>query len=282
MNGWQVAKQLRHLLRAATWGDSPSDKVFGTVLVSQGPSDRAVGQLRFPFALVVPLDATADDDEPTLEFQRFEVRLVARVATDALGEAVLIGGSRSSQGASGGRGILELEEVLMDTLADLNRTNGIRLRNTYKSAVEAQVDENLGYVGLRAYRLEAHLTVDRSYEGCSRFTAADLGAGNVAIRWTLPPDRYDTLGLVLRRASGITAPTTPTSGTDITVGDDATSVTDTGAPGTVSYALWRSYNETGGTTAERYSDSSASVTTTNVNLDFSIPGNSGHIVTIGL
>ncbi len=282
MNGWQVAKQLRHLLRAATWSDSPSNKVFGQVLVSQGPNDRAVGQLRFPFALVIPLDASADEEEPTLEEHTFEVRLVNRVANDPWGESVLIGGPRSSQGSSAGRGLMELEEELLSTIASLDRTNGIRLRLDYRSAIEAQISEDLGYVALRGYRFKALLTTSRSYEGPSRLTAASLGAGNVKLSWTNPPSRYDTLGLVLRRASGATAPATPTDGTGITVPAGAVEVTDTTASGGVSYSLWTTYNETGGTTAERYSDAAASATTSNVNLDFSIAGNSGHIVTIGL
>ena len=282
MNSWQVAKQLRFLLRAATWPDSPSNKACGQVLVSNGPADRAVGQLRFPFALVLPGAVTADDEEPNLERAQFEIRLVARVANDPWGESVLIGGPRISQGSSQGRGLMELEEVLLDNVATMNRTNGIRIRLDYKSATQAQISDDLGYVGLRSYQLEAMLTSDRNYEACSRLTAADLGSGNVAVSWTLPPTRYDTLGLVLRRAAGVTAPASPTAGTGVTVGDDDTSVTDTGAAGTVSYAIWRSYNETGGTTAERYSTVAATATTTNVNLDFSVSGNSGHIITIGL
>lgn len=282
MNAWQVAKQLRYLLRAATWPDSPSDKVFGQVIIGEGVSEKAVSQIRFPFALIVPLDATADDEEPTLERQRYEVQLVARVANDPLGESPLIGGPRSSVGGSGGKGVMELEEILLDTIAVLNRTNGVRIRSDFKTAAESRYVEDMGYVGTRGYRFEAVVTSARSYEAPTNITAADLGSGNVAVSWTLPPDRYDTLGLVLRRAAGITAPATPTDGTGVTVGASDTSVTDTGAPGTVSYSLWRTFTETGGTTAERYSDVAAAATTTNVNLDFSIPGNSGHIVTIGL
>ena len=282
MNSWQIAKQLRFLLRAATWDDSPNNKAFGQVLVSNGPDDRAVGQLRFPFALVIPGDITADDETPTLERARFEVRLVARVANDPWGESVLIGGPRSSQGSSQGRGIMELEEVLLETVASLNRTDGIRIRVDYKSATQAQVSTDLGYVGMRSYTLEALLTVARSYEAPSRFSASAVGSGVVNLSWTLPPDRYDTLGLVLRRASGSTAPATPTAGSGVTVGADDTSVTDTGAPGIVSYALWRTYDETGGSTVERYSGTAASVTASNANLVFSIPGNSGHIITIRL
>ena len=282
MNTWQTAKQLRYLLRAATWGDSPGNKVFGQVLISNGPSDRAVGQMRFPFALIIPGDVTADDSTPTLERARFEVRIVARVANDPWGESVLIGAPRSSQGSSQGRGIMELEEVLLDTVASLDRTSGIRMRVDYRSATQAQVSEDLGYVGMRSFTLEALLSANRSYEGCSRVTAADLGSGNVKLTWTLPPTRYDTLGLVVRRAAGITPPATPSAGTGVTVGANDTTVTDTGGAGTVSYSIWRTYNETGGAAVERYSTAAATATTTNVNLDFAVAGNSGHIITIGL
>ena len=282
MNAWQVAKQLRYLLRAATWPDSPNDTVFGQVIIGEGVGEKAVSQIRFPFALIVPLDATADDEEPTLERQRYEIQLVSRVANDPLGESTLIGGPRSSIGGSGGKGIMELEEILLDVIATLDRTNGVRIRSEYKTAAESRYVEDMGYVGTRGYRFEALLTSARSYESPTALTAADLGSGNVALTWVLPPTTYDTLGLVLRRAAGTTAPATPTDGTGVTVGASATSLTDTGAPGTVSYSLWRTYNETGGAVAERYSSVAVAATTTNVNLDFSIAGNSAHIITIGL
>ena len=282
MNAWQVAKQLRYLLRNATWPDSPNDKVFGQVIIGEGVSEKAISQIRFPFALIVPMDATADDEEPRLERQNYEVQLVARVANDPLGESTLIGGARSSAGSSGGRGVMELEEILLDTIVTLDRSNGVRIRADYKTAAESRFVEGMGYVGTRGYMFSALVTSARSYETPSSLTAANLGSGDVALSWTLPPARYDEVGLVLRRASGATPPATPSDGTGVTVASDATSVTDTGAAGSVSYSLWRVYNEHGGTTAERYSTTAATATTSNVNLDFSIPGNSGHILTIGL
>ena len=282
MNAWQVAKQIRYLLRQATWTDSPNHKVFGQVIIGEGVSEKAVSQIRFPFALIVPMDATADDEEPRLERQNYEVQLVARVANDPLGESTLIGGPRASAGSSGGRGIMELEEVLYDAIVTLDRTNGVRIRSGYKTAAETRFVEGMGYVGTRGYTFSALVTSNRSYESPTNFTASSLGSGDVALSWSLPPVRYDEVGLVLRRAAGATAPASPTDGTGVTVASDATSVTDTGASGSVSYSLWRVYNEHGGTTAERYSTAAASATTSNVNLDFSIPGNSGHILTIGL
>lgn len=282
MNAWQVAKQIRYLLRNATWPDSPNDKVFGQVLIGEGVSEKAVSQIRFPFALIVPMDATADDEEPRLERQNYEVQIVARVANDPLGESTLIGGARSSAGSSGGRGVMELEEILLETIVTLDRSNGVRIRSDYKTAAESRFVEGMGYVGTRSYMFSALVTSSRSYESPSNLTAASLGSGDVSLSWTLPAARYDEIGLVLRRATGTTPPASPTDGTDVPVAADATSVTDTGAAGSVSYSLWRVYNEHGGTTAERYSDLAASATTSNVNLDFSISGNSGHIVTIGL
>jgi hypothetical protein len=261
VNAWQVAKQLRHLLRLATWSDSPTDKVFGQVIVGEGVSEKAVSQIRFPFALIVPLDATADDEEPTLERQRYEIQIVTRVANDPLGESTLIGAQRPSLGKSGGRGIMELEEVLLNTVVTLNRVNGVRIRSDYKTAAESRFVDGMGYVGTRGYRFEALLTSSRSYESPTRLTAVYAGP-NVNLAWNLPPARYDDLGLVLRRASGTTAPATPSAGTGVTVGAGVSSVTDTGASGTVSYSLWRTFNEVGGAAAERYSDSPATATAT--------------------
>lgn len=237
-------RQIKSLLSEATWPDAPNEVVFGQVLVSAGPSPAGLGQLRFPFALILPLDATTDDEEELLEVQRFEVRVVARVANDPWGETVLLGGARTAgQGSSGGRGLLELEEVINDTVAAVNEAGGIRLRLDGRSAVEANIDEELGYVGTRAFRIEAWTTADRSYAAPTRLTATDQGGGSVLLAWSLPPDRYDRFALILRRDAGATPPASPAAGTGVAVGALVTSVTDSPGAGTFSYALFMGYDE---------------------------------------
>lgn len=255
MNGWQVAKQLKHILAAATWPDSPGNPVFGKVLVSVAPNKDSIGQLRFPFALVVPTSSTADEEEPSLEVQSFSVRIIQRVASDPWGEAALIGGPRGGgQGASGGRGIMELEEELLKAIKNLDRTNGVRLRVQWRGAVGAAQDEEVGYVAIREYQLEAWVTTDRHYPAPTRLSGTTPGGGTTVLSWTLPASRYDRKELVLRRAAGATPPATVTSGTGVTVGALATTVSDTPGAAQFSYSLFMGYDELGSGSVDRYSE----------------------------
>lgn len=246
MNGWQVARQIKERLRAQTWPDAPGEVAFarGSVLVTAGPTQQALASLIFPFAMVLPLDATADEEERRLLLARFEVRLVTRGAADAFGETVLVGGPRSGgQGTSGGRGLLELEEVLLDAVAELNESDGIRLRLQWQGAVEVIHDESVGYVASRAYQLEAWTTADRSYPPASRLTAVQGAPGEADLAWQLPPSRYDRNALVLRRDAGAVPPASPTAGTNVPVAALATGVTDTPGAGEFSWALFMGYDE---------------------------------------
>ena len=256
MNAWQVARQLKSLLAAAVWPDSPGGSVFGTVAVSAGPSAAEVGRMRWPVCLVAVGSSTADREEPGLVLQQYEIRLAQRVAGDPFAEGATLGGPRSGgQGQSQGRGVLELEEVLMTVAGQLGEQNGVQLRCDYRSAVAVtEAPEVGGSVALRSLTLEAWTGVDRSYPPPLALSAS-VAAPNVALSWTLPPSRYDTLGLVLRRATGSTPPATATSGTGVTVGALVSSVSDAPGSGTFSYALFMGYDETTSppATADRHS-----------------------------
>ncbi len=177
--------------------------------------------------------------------QRFEVRVVQRVAGDAFGERPIVGGPRADgQLGSAGRGLAEIEEELLKTAAELDRRNGITLRLDWMDAPNVVEDEQLGYVVHRAYGFSAWTTSTRSYEGPSRLTAADQGGGAVDLAWRNPPARYDTLALVLRRDPGTTPPADPTSGTGVTLAGPLVSAhTDAPGAGTFSYSLFLGYDE---------------------------------------
>ena len=254
MNAWQAARQLKALLAAATWPDSPTEPVFGKVLISVAPTERVTGQLRFPFALIVPTDASADDDQPTLETQNYSVRIVQRVASDAWGEAALIGGPRpGGQGSSRGRGIMELEEEVLRAAGALDAQNGIRLQLVWRSAVGAAEDAELGYVASREYQLSGWVSSLRDYPAPTRLAGTTPGGGSTVLSWTLPPSRYDRKALVLRRAAGATAPASATAGTGVTVGALVSTVTDSPGAAQFSYALFMGYDETGSGVADRHS-----------------------------
>lgn len=257
MSPWQAARQLKHLLLAAAWPGGATERVFGAVVVSQATSDRVLGSARLPLALIRVGGGTADDQEPRLIRESLEVVLMAQVPGDALGEAALIGGPRAGGvGSSGGRGLLELEEVLLGAAAKLGGSSGIRLRLSGKSRGEAQLDEVHGGIVARGYVFEAWLGSARSYPPPVNLVATDQGGGDVELTWDLPPDRFDRLEVVLRRAAGATPPSSPTDGTGVTLGSAlATSVTDSPGAGTFSYALFAGYDETSEspTTTDRWS-----------------------------
>jgi len=252
LNPWQVARQLKSLLEAAVWPDTPSERVFARVLVTANVTKAAAGELRWPFCTIRPLDAQADEEEPDLLLQNYEVLFGAQVAGDTFGERSILGGPRSAgQGSSRGRGVLELEEEVLEAVADLNETNGIRIRSRLRSAVEAVEDEDLGYVAFRTHRLEAWTSSRRSYRAPTRLVGV-LGVGSVTLAWVLPPARYDRSAMVVRRAAGGTPPADPTSGTGVTVGALDTGVVDAAGSGTFSYAIFMGYDELGAG-ADRFS-----------------------------
>lgn len=268
MNAWQVFKQVRKLLEDQVWPDSGGESVFGNVVISVAPEERALRNMRMPVVMIVPLDAEADpqfDEEEGMILQNIGIKIIQAIAGDPVGQSVLVGGYRglAGQSKSAGRGLLEIEEPMLDSISQLNEIDGISIMMRYKSAVEHVLDD-IGYVAWRDYTFEALVTSTRFYHTAEKLTAVDVGnGGDITLSWELPPSRFDLLRVILRRASGSTAPSTPTSGTGVTLsGNLATGVTDsTGAPGQYSYALFAAYDETNDTPSveQRFS---ASVTTT--------------------
>lgn len=265
MNTWQTLKQLRYLLRARNWTGSSTD-VFGSVHVSVGPTEDAFRNLQYPLALIRPLAATVDpehDEESDLIVQQVAVRLAVAVP-DGIGEAALLGANRTAGSTSSkGRGLLEVEEELFAAIEFLDQLSGISNQCRARSAVDAQVTE-AEYVVFRDYVFDLYVTADRYYHPATQFAGSDAGGGSASLSWTLPPDRYDRLRMILRRATGSTAPTSVTDGTGVSLSADlATSKTDTPGVGTWSYALFVAYDETHSTlsTEERYSSSATKTVT---------------------
>lgn len=255
MNTWQVLRQLRYLLEQATWPDGEQASVFGRVVVSAGAQETGLSQIRFPFAVLAPSDASSDSEAPSLMVQNVDARLAVRVASDPWGQDALLGGPRGAgQGTSQGRGLLEVEEVFLSTLGSLLGLNGVRLKVKYQSAVAPVLDETHGYVALRDYRLEVWTTTERSYEAPTRLAGADQGGGSVDLTWALPATRFDLREVVLRRAAGATPPPSPTSGTGVSLPSLLPSAhTDSPGAGTHSYALFAGYDELSEGASSRYS-----------------------------
>lgn len=274
MNRWQVARQLAHKLRTVDWPGGSSD-VFAGVAIMAIPDDQFVRDvIAGPVATVTPLDARMDPeygDEPGIVECDFAIRTFQVVAGDPYGESALIGAHRASATDSDGRGILEIEEVVFDAIGDLGRDLGLVV-NAWQARIGSfpitEDREGTTYLAAMEHRVTALCTVDRRYPSPEELVATDAaGAGDVDLSWAAFEDRYDRHRFRLFRASGASAPAYE-GGTEVTLASNtATSVTDSPGAGTFSYALYKTYDETGtydGGTASSDERVSAALTRTSV------------------
>ncbi len=242
MNPWQVARQLRYLLKAATWADGSTEKVLRDVVVTAGTSEAAWGELRPPYCLINVGAATVDDRNPNLLTQDFEMALGVRVDQDRTGERAVIGGSRlgGDQGISSGRGILEVEEVVMGAIARLLPSSGVTMTQRWASALAAGAIQGDLNVVQRSYVMSCPCPRERTYS-----TPQQLAKSGTTLSWKNPADRFDLYEVVVNRKSGSTPPSSATDATATAVysGGLDTSVTDS-TSGTWTYAIWGGYDET--------------------------------------
>ena len=276
MNTWQALKQLRYKLRARTWAGTGS-VVFPeeSILITSAPTAESLSAHRVPICVIRAQDGQVDPDTEGEQRdylrRNIGVTLISSIAGDAgTGENSIIGANRTGGATvSENRGLLELEEELFEAAKSLGEVDGLSIQFVSSGASEIQPVEGLGHVSFADYQFALFCTASRFYHPGRELAATVAGGGSSVVSWALPPDRYDRYKMVLRRASGSTAPASATAGTGVTLGSDlATSVTDTPGVGTWSYALFAAYDETyeerqGGapTTAERYS-AAATVTVT--------------------
>jgi hypothetical protein len=206
--------------------------------------------IRTPVALVYPVNSTADPqhgEQPNLVQVTLNVTVITTVPGDAVGEKTIIGGNIPDDAKSEGKGVLEIEEEVFSAIGSLQADNGITISLRTASMRQPTYDPNFGYVAFRDLVFQCWCATTRQYYPVNYLTATG-GSGQVALEWGLPPDRFDRYRVVLRRASGGTAPATISDGTGVTLsGNLATSVTDTGlAAGTYSYSIFATYDEKDG------------------------------------
>lgn len=256
MNAWQVLQQIQWLLQQEEWTTDVAVFDSASVVVTVTPEAEAAANLSFPVALIRPLGGIADGGhdgelEEMLD-QDVAIRVISAVKGDRMGQAALLGANREGQDATPGRGLLEIEEKLFDALLDADDDLGFRIAMRATGAAQAQPTSGLTYMVWRDYTFRARVTVDRFYHPPYGLSATV--SGGVVLGWSLPPSRFDTSKMVLRRASGGTAPASATAGTGVTLASDlATSKTDSPGSGTWSYALFAEYDEWHDATNLRYS-----------------------------
>ena len=164
MNTYQLCGSIQTKLRAAVWG-ATTTKVFDTdsVRVTADATLEAVMSLVMPVALISPLDSTSDpqhQEAPGAILQSVQITLVSVAPSDTLGEGALMGANAGSATASPGKGLLQIEERLYNSILLLTVQDGIVMQFVSAGAAGARYDEEVGYVVFREYKFNAFITTD--------------------------------------------------------------------------------------------------------------------------
>ena len=250
MNLWQVGQQAKYLLQQKTWSDG-STVVFAPqsvlCLSSDSEIDALDANLVMPMAVVVLGSGQSDpqaNDEPGYWVRDMTVALAVRNYNDRTGQAAVMGASRVGVSDSRGRGLLEIEERVLSALELLNELEGVTVALKSQSATMTRKDPSDSVYAIKEYVFEVSCTSQLFYPAPRRMVTTVLGSGQVSLAWTLPVARYDRYRVVMRRASGSSAPGSITAGTSVTLSSVlATSVIDTPGAGTWSYALFCTYDD---------------------------------------
>lgn len=253
---WQTIRALRAKVAEAVWPDGTGARVIGEN-AARITADAQAAPDRLPFALLNVGQQTADQDDPALVTQEFALVLAVSVPGHDLGEHGVIGGPSAETdrwGFSTNRGLLEVERPVLEAVQRLNGYDGLPIEVRYASAAAVgQMDRDKSVVW-RTYTLAALCTRTDEYPA-PRNLVATGGSGQIVLTWDLPPSRFDLSSIIVRYASGATAPASSSAGTPVTLGSDlATGVTISGlAAGTYSVAAFAKYQDTNASDL-RYSD----------------------------
>jgi len=239
------------LLKAVTWADSPNEAVLADVVITAQDIEKLNATHAFPFATLK--GGVAEDRDILLEPDRallvsYLVTVVQAGFADRGGQSIIVGANRQSLGKSSGRGTDEIIRRLRVSLGRLiDSTHGLQaVIGSPGSPATAHKLE----IGVQGFVIDVFgETAEDFYHPpvCFRGTA---GVGSVALAWSLPPTRFDTIGgssptMVLNYKAGSTAPTSATDGTATSVALSAGDTTKTVAlaAGTYTFALWAPYDD---------------------------------------
>jgi len=166
MNTWQTVRQVQYLVRSRKWTGS-STKVFHTdsVKVTAAPRESAIEQMIMPACLIRPMGASIDpqwSESPDLFELEVAITLAVAHVGDSWGEYPMLGGQRTGQTNSTGRGLLEVEEELFAAVELLNDDDGVLIQFRASSAAQAQMIGKQ-YVLVRDYLFRLWVSADRYY-----------------------------------------------------------------------------------------------------------------------
>lgn len=258
MDMWQVIRQLRWKLKNLSWTDSPQDTIFSQVVISDVPAQQLIGLVRHPFVVIHTPNTTSEAENPLKAGINFDLEIYTENNNDRWGEAVILGAVTDvTSGSSVGRGIMQLDRVVKALLSSLGKEDGVRYWNSLKSSRGSGVIQQDVAKTIRVISFSGGIWEAESYTDATGLTLTQ-SVNDVVVTWDDPPQRFDTLNLVVRRKAG-SNPTGPTDGSAVgtpAYGDETITDTAPGA-GTWYYGVFVAYDSSLNstpTTATDYSD----------------------------
>lgn len=227
MNGWQLVRQIRYLLRQRKWEGSPSaQNVFASNSVRITPIDIedmiTVGTPNSPCCKINLGRRTSDQQAKGYIAQEVSITLAVQLEGDEMAENAVIGGNRTGgKTSSRGRGLSEIESELFAVLEDVTAMNGMQVQGYGTGSVEtARLESQSAFVYCE-YTFLFYCTTQLSWLGPTSLVAVASTGGSVSLSWVPVPIGWSSIsgadGQIVRWAAGATAPATPTAGSGVGV-----------------------------------------------------------------
>lgn len=153
----ELFERLKTVLYDRLW-EPGGEPVFpsGSVVVTAGPAETAMDQLRSPIVMFRPGNGRSDEQEPGFLKQTIDAVLIIKVTGDKLGEFAIMDGAVPEPLSSLGKGLLSIQHEFYEAIKELTRVDSVVIEHRARSAMVAQMMDT-GYHVQRGYRMEAWL-----------------------------------------------------------------------------------------------------------------------------
>lgn len=257
MNGFQLARQIRFLLRERKWeGDPVAEQVFKSNSVRISPADvesfLAAANPGSPMCKINIGRRQSDQQRKGFVAQEIVITLGVQIEGDEVGENAVIGANRvAGKVSSKGRGISEIESEMFAVLEDVNAMNGIQIQGYSTSGIETARLETTSAFAYCEYTFLFYCTTQLTYLAPTSLVATGNTGGTISLTWEPVPLGWSSIagsgGQIIRYAVGSTAPATydaGTSGPTVTGVDDSATIVGLGS-GTYSVSIFNATKESG-------------------------------------
>ena len=253
MNDWQLSQQLKRELQTVMWSSGAASRVFGErgVVVFAGTPSADQIPPAFPWCLIGIGTGTADESEPDLIEQSYDLFVGCQVMGDPMGQNAILGGPVATLTSSTNRGVLETCERALFAVGKLTGADGAAVVVSTVSTDSPSLPDEPRHLAVRQFSVSALCT-----RGLYYAAPQQLDHDANANQWTWEgvhcSDRFDFLRYRLIRKSDGNPSLQPTDGTEVYSGTTASYTGDKTSGNT--YTCFAEYDARGRGTVDDFSD----------------------------